>query len=287
MAILRGAAVVGLGWILAVADAQGAPDRELPPDMGPRPRGSEAGPPGAAGSPHRGGAASPRARASGARKGLARARRTLLTNRGGQPGSTTSGAGRPASPTAAPGAYHGVVPGLPQRVRTHLPPDHRRRCYLTWTGFQLLPNGSRLFLQLNRKPSFRARTRGSSLTITLWGCRVASWNNTRPLFTRYFPTPVRYARVRLRRRAVVMTVLLKKPARARLRVVHMQGWYYLFVTYRHTRSAWAPSSPGNRRTRRSTSREGRGGQRSPGGLRRAGAGRGERRSHSGRRGPTP
>lgn len=153
---------------------------------------------------------------------------------------------------AAPaGGYRGVTPGLPGMPRIHLPKGAQKRCYLTWTGFQLLPTGSRLFLQLNKKPTVNMTVKRAALTIKLPGCRVANWNNTRPLYTRYFPTPVRYARVRRRGKATWMTVLLKKPMTARTRVVRLQGWYYLFITFRHTRSGWAPRiRRPSRRTRR-------------------------------------
>lgn len=151
---------------------------------------------------------------------------------------------------AAPaGGYRGVTPGLPGMPRIHLPKNAQSRCYLTWTGFQLLPTGSRVFLQFNKKPTVKKTVKGAGLTIELPGCGVASWNNTRPLYTRYFPTPVRYARVRKRGKATRMTVLLKKPVTARTRVTKLQGWYYLFITFRHTRSAWAPRI--RRRSRRS------------------------------------
>lgn len=217
MKLLRPAVLSLVGLILVWSDAHAAPEREVPPDLARR-----------------------RAQATRTRQAPPRRtrKRVLLTNR-----TVTRSA--PAS------GYHGVIPGLPYMPRIHLPRNAAKRCYLTWTGFQLLPTGSRLFLQFNRRPTVQKTVKGASLTIKLPGCRVASWNNTRPLYTRYFPTPVRYARVRRRGKATVMTVLLKKPVAARTRVVRLQGWYYLFISFRHTRSGWTVRSRRpSRRTKR-------------------------------------
>ncbi len=193
MTILRPALTV-LGLLLAGPQAQAAPKRELPPDLGPRHRAVKKRP----------------------------AKRVVLSNR---------------HPTTT-GGYNGVTPGLPRMPRIHLPRNHKKRCYLTWTGFQLLPTGSRIFLQFNKRPKVIKTAKGASLTIKLPGCRVANWNNTRPLYTRYFPTPVRYARVRRRGKSTYMTVLLKKPVVARTLVTRLQGWYYLFISFRHTKLGW-------------------------------------------------
>jgi len=207
MTLLRPTLMSLLGLILIWPEAHAAPARETPPDLvRKRARATQ---------PRRAVPARPHPR-----------QRLLLTNRTVTHGAPTTG-------------YQGVTPGLPTMPRIHLPRNAKKRCYLTWTGFQLLPTGSRLFLQFNKRPAVKKKVRGTSLTIDLSGCRVANWNNTRPLYTRYFPTPVRYARVRKRGKSTRMTVLLKKSVTARTRVVRLQGWYYLFVTFRHTRARWA------------------------------------------------
>lgn len=177
-------------------------------------------------------------------------RRVLLTNR-----VVT----RPGQPTG----YHGVTPGLPRMPPFHLPKDAKKRCYLTWTGFQMLPTGSRVFLQLTKRPKVKTTAKGAALTVTLSGCRVANWNNTRPLYTRYFPTPVRYARVHRRGRSTVMTVLFKRAVATRTRVVQLQGYYYVFLSFRHTRSGWAPRVRRTRRSRRGRPRRRRSTRRGP------------------------
>lgn len=233
MKLLRPAVLALFGLTLVWSEGRAAPAREVPPDLAPR-RSPARQPP----------------RATPKRP----PKRVLLTHRK----VTRSG------PT---GGYHGVTPGLPSMPRIFLPRGAKKRCYLTWTGFQLLPTGSRVFLQFNKRPTVKKTAKGAALTIKLPGCRVANWNNTRPLFTRYFPTPVRYARVRRRGKATWMTVLLKKPVAAHTQVVQLQGWYYLFITFRHTRSGWAPKIRSTRRSRRRTRRR--------------------KRPRNRRRGPTP
>jgi hypothetical protein len=214
--------LIGLfGLILIVPEAHGAPAREVPPNLA-RERARATPSQGRAGTPQR---PIPR-------------QRLLLTN-------------RTVTRQTPSGDYQGVTPGLPTMPRIRLPRNAKKRCYLTWTGFQLLPTGSRLFLQFNKRPKVRKTVKGAALTLELSGCRVANWNNTRPLYTRYFPTPVRYARVRRRGKSTRMTVLLKKPVTASTRVVRLQGWYYLFITFRHTRARWADRTPATgHRTRR-------------------------------------
>jgi hypothetical protein len=122
--------------------------------------------------------------------------------------------------------------------RIHLPRAARRRCYLTWTGFQLTPRGSRVFLQLNRRPRYKLLRRDGRLVLELPGCRAAHGNNLRPLITRYFDTPVLRVDVdRRNRRQLRLRIRLRGPVKPHLRVVQLQQWYYLFVTFSHRRGA--------------------------------------------------
>jgi hypothetical protein len=118
--------------------------------------------------------------------------------------------------------------------KVRLPRNAASRCYVTWAGFQLLPTGSRVFLQLNRRPAVQSAAKGRTLIYALPGCRVADFNNTRPLDTRFFDTPVARARVtRRRRRTTTLEVKLKQAASPRFRIARLQGWYYLFISFRH------------------------------------------------------
>lgn len=153
------------------------------------------------------------------------------------------GASGTGSETAA--EYGGVTPGLPQMPRIILPRAAATHCYVTWTGFQLLPNGSRVFLQLNRAPNQEVRSLAGEIQVALPVCRVHHWNNLRPLDLRFFDTPLSGARVRWnRRQGATLHLSLKRPAQPQMGVVKLQGWTYLFVTFRHARSA--PAAPSRR-----------------------------------------
>ncbi|MFH2007443.1 MAG: hypothetical protein ABI333_12735 [bacterium] len=228
--------VLGVGLLASVGllpgtgAAQPARDREVPPELESRSKRPTSRRPGKP--------------AKGAGNVRIKGNRLVLTNRPASPGEATT-----------TGGYDGVTPGLPRMPRIHLPRAAHKRCYLTWTGFQMLPTGSRIFLQFNRKPAFAMTNVADSLRIQLKGCRVASWNNTRPLVTRFFKTPVKSARVRQFRGSTELRILLKKSVAARTRTVRLQGWHYLFVTFRHTHSGWtAVRAPKHRR--RSKGRKG-------------------------------
>ncbi len=146
-----------------------------------------------------------------------------------------------SSSSAVSGDYSGVTPGLPRMPRIWLPRAARNHCYISWTGFQLLPRGSRLFLQFNRRPSYELVRKPGQLLIELKGCRPAHSNTLRPLDTRWFDTPVLRARLHHRRRGSSREVVrLKRAATPHLRVVRLQGWYYLFITFHHVHRRHAP-----------------------------------------------
>lgn len=157
---------------------------------------------------------------------------------------------------AAVGGYSGVTPGLPRMPRIHLPREAAKRCYITWTGFQLLPGGSRVFVQFNRRPGHRVASMGTRIAVTLGGCRVASWNNTRPLLTQFFPTPVRSVDLTRRRRRDpwTLSIVLKRPVHYSVTVTKLQGWTYLFLTFRHGKKAWTPRPAPRRRPPKSRPR---------------------------------
>lgn len=144
----------------------------------------------------------------------------------------------------ASGEYGGVTPGFPTMPRIVLPRAAATTCYVTWTGFQLLPTGSRVFLQLNRLPDKSLRRQTGEILVDLPGCRVHRWNNLRRLDLQFFDTPVSLVKVRWnRRQGATLQVKLKGSASPEVSVVQLQGWTYLFLTFRHARKAPAPPRP--------------------------------------------
>jgi hypothetical protein len=125
--------------------------------------------------------------------------------------------------------------------RMVLPRDAATQCYVTWTGFQLLPNGSRVFLQLNRVPSRDLQSAKGEIRVELPACRVHRTANLLPLDLKYFDTPVGSVRVSWKRRmGATLRLGLKSPAQPKLEVVQLQGWTYLFLTFHHVRARPAP-----------------------------------------------
>jgi hypothetical protein len=63
-------------------------------------------------------------------------------------------------------------------------------------GFELLADGSsRLYVQLAKPVTFTTKSAKASLTYVLQGAHVDRWNNTNPLVTVHFNTPVTEARL--------------------------------------------------------------------------------------------
>jgi hypothetical protein len=63
-------------------------------------------------------------------------------------------------------------------------------------GFETLGDGStRLFVELARPVTFVARPGHGSITYVLQGAHISRWNNTNPLVTVHFNTPVTEARL--------------------------------------------------------------------------------------------
>jgi len=148
---------------------------------------------------------------------------------------------------AASGDYGGVTPGLPAMPTIRLPRDADKRCYITWTGFQLLPTGSRVFLQLNRSPGRTLHVSTGEIRVALGDCRVIHPNILRPMDMRFFQTPVSEARLRWTRRGgATLHLSLSRPAQPALEEVKLQGWTYLFVTFQHGRAKPSPPPPPRR-----------------------------------------
>jgi hypothetical protein len=157
-----------------------------------------------------------------------------------------------ASRTLTPGEYGGVTPGLPNLPKIRLPRNAGARCYLTWTGFQLLPTGSRIFLQFNRPPAHLTSATGQAMTVTFAGCFLAEANHSRVLDLGYFPTPLRSARVRRHGNGVALDLQLRSQATASVSATTLQGWAYVFVEFHHAHDAFVAAPPRRPPPRRAT-----------------------------------
>jgi hypothetical protein len=119
---------------------------------------------------------------------------------------------------AGPQKYDGVVPGA--AAKNPLPRIPKAGVHLVWTGFQMTPTGSRVFLQTTQTVQFsldegRPSKKGKSiLSVRLPGCRIFMNNNRRRIDTRYFATPVSGVSARQKGRDVEVRITLREVASA-------------------------------------------------------------------------
>jgi len=124
-----------------------------------------------------------------------------------------------AVPGASPGPkYDGVVPG--GSAKNPLPAAPLGGPHLVWSGFQMTPTGSRVFLQTTRSVEFdlvegAAKKSGkSTVSVLLRGCRIHMANNRRSVDTRFFATPVAGFSAKQRGRDVEVKVTLRESTSA-------------------------------------------------------------------------
>lgn len=133
-----------------------------------------------------------------------------------------------AAPNPA-GFYSGVsvqgnhVPPFPAK-QTGAPP-----VVLTWTGFERVPEGSRVFFELSAEAAHEVTSNGLTLKIRIRNTKVNVRNNTRHLDLRYFETPVRTVKVTRKGRDTVATVVLKREALHTVEMVDGKAGYKLLV----------------------------------------------------------
>ena len=112
--------------------------------------------------------------------------------------------------------YDGVIPG--SDTRNPLPPAPSDRTYLVWTGFQMTPTGSRVFLQTTKSVSYdlseekRGKSGRTTVVILLRDCKIHMANNRRTIDTRYFATPVAKVFAKQRKANVEVRIVLREDA---------------------------------------------------------------------------
>jgi hypothetical protein len=120
------------------------------------------------------------------------------------------------APAAEPQRYDGVVPG--PTGRNPLPAAPKAGPHLVWTGFQMTPTGSRVFLQTTAPVQFDldegrvAKSGKSTLAVRLAGCRIHMANNRRRIDTRFFATPVAGVSARQKGHDVEVRIAMREVA---------------------------------------------------------------------------
>jgi hypothetical protein len=117
----------------------------------------------------------------------------------GGDGTSAASAAPSSSATPYPATGYGWTEVKPRATKGRsrrsaaLPPgDHD----FAVPGFEMLGDGStRLFVQLAKPVTYVAKPGRGSITYVLQGAHVSRWNNTNPLVTVHFNTPVTEARL--------------------------------------------------------------------------------------------
>lgn len=177
----------------------------------------------------------------------------------GDSGASEAAATPPAPPVHSEGDYGGVVPDrLAPPPTSHdaaatKPRARPAKPTVTWLGFQPLPGGaSRVFVQLSTQATYSQSVvpvvpsgTDDVLVVLIPDVRLGATNQTRPLNTTYFATPL--ARVVARRVSakgrgkkrtpggVALTLSFKDKSQVRAADAHLEtapgGYVYLYLDF--------------------------------------------------------
>lgn len=129
------------------------------------------------------------------------------------------------------GFYSGVsvqgnhVPPLPAKELGTAP------AVMTWTGFERVGEGSRVFFQLSSAIEHEVSEAqdGLVLRIRMKNTRVNVKNNRRRLDLRYFKTPVSEVRIKHKGRDTIATISLKRAEAPRVELTQGKAGYTLLI----------------------------------------------------------
>lgn len=160
----------------------------------------------------------------------------------------------------SPTDYYGVVPG---RAEARIPGMRRTRRLATrggvvaveWPGFQMTPQGSRVFVAMSSAPAaVDPSSANQRVSFTLRNARIPVANNRRALETGAFETPVQRAYLRQRGRNVEVVLELRGEAQPTVtQSAGEGGLHYLFLDFpRWTGAVGVEYRPPPRRAQRPT-----------------------------------
>jgi hypothetical protein len=164
----------------------------------------------------------------------------------GQPAEADSDelSGAPPPAAVGQGGYRGVVPGGTRVAPPHAP-RRKTPIRVTWTGFQMKPEGgSRVFVQLTAEAPYQVTETAHGVQVSIKGARLHLRNNGRALETKFFATPVQ--KVRASEKGGQVTVLIETRAKsAHAERTESQGGYvFLLIDF--------PTDPGATETTATT-----------------------------------
>jgi hypothetical protein len=116
----------------------------------------------------------------------------------------------------------------------HVPPFPARKmgtkpALMTWTGFERVGEGSRVFFELSSDVATEVDIKGAVITVRMKNTKINVRNNARTLDLRFFRTPVRTVKVSRRGRDAVATIVLKRNVAPTVSWIAGKANYRLFV----------------------------------------------------------
>ena len=143
-------------------------------------------------------------------------------------GLSMSGESAPAVPTREP--YRGVSPD--NKTAPPHAPHSKSPVALTWTGFQMKPEGgSRVFLQLTGQAQYEVTDVPAGVRVTIHGARLHLRNNGRTLDTRFFSTPVKLVKVSERRGEITIEIEMRGKAAHSEKLEPQSGYQFLMIDF--------------------------------------------------------
>lgn len=138
--------------------------------------------------------------------------------------------------------YQGVTPGTanpPPRSRVGRRND---RTVVTWPGFQVAGEGSRIFIQTSRPVSVQESRGPSRLIYRLPNSVISTRNNRNPLVTSHFNTPVATAFLRRAGRDVELVIVLRAEVQPNVtNSSGADGLQFVFIDF--PSGNWLPNGP--------------------------------------------
>jgi hypothetical protein len=132
--------------------------------------------------------------------------------------------------------YNGTKPGTGNTLPKIEEIKNKDGAWITWPGFTMTETGgSRIFLQTTKSLKYKKKTTKKKIVITFTDTNIFLSNNSNPLVTTHFNTPVRKAYLKKRgKKKVELIVELKSKATADLTIVQTEvsdGYNYVFLDF--------------------------------------------------------
>jgi len=128
--------------------------------------------------------------------------------------------------------YRGVVPGRDHRPpRARRLPSDGRRTWVTWPGFEVSAEGSRVFIQTTAPVTYRRADEPGQVVLVLENTRIHLSNNRNSLVTEHFDTPVARIYLRRERRNTVLVLEMKVAAEPTIRESTQGEYSFLFLEF--------------------------------------------------------